>query len=540
MRKTSLDTSWRQRPPVRIALLAAAFVVAVTSCAWFAPGERAILVLSFSPQLTAKTIQPDDFSMEVDHYVVRGSGPDESSFSDTVGADGTVVRSSLIPGEWTITVEAYNAPEPNGVKIGEGEILVVLRAGEVLQTTVTVDPVVGTGVLDIGVSWPDDVLTDPVLEATLAPRGTTPAPDVHGIVFSPDGAVTAPRIGVRHTDGAVETGYYTLSLILLDQGSVPVWGTVEAVRIIEGQTSAEDYELVRAVNRSGSDLTIDPALQNPVTIEFDVPEEGTAIPAGQSLVVTADVSEPVSTYRWFLNGAPEDQADESFLVPDNLPPGFYWLDLMVTQDDAVLSSAGIRFQVVSVGTVIGPVVDPPGVGSYTQTGAILGKEGGVTFEFTGIDLDQTSLLMWGPDAGNPPGLAFDRSIDEAGETLVFDSAASDFAAGVARFTGEADFTYYELPSSTTSTVTLPSRLTITVTDPSGQPIPLEDSAVYGISDDVGAVAVIEDDFSVNLLIESYFRTRWQPSVDMYDIEHTPPDGAGAVITTFTGGFYYVH
>ena len=137
--------------------------VLVLGCSLTPTSEDGTIVLSLSTQglLTAKTIEPD-LDMDVDHYDVYGLGPGGASFEHLGVTDTTVVQASLIPGEWEITVEAYNADSPP-VLIGRGSAIVTIASGEVLSVTLTVDPIAGAGQLDVTVEWPAGVLSNPVV-----------------------------------------------------------------------------------------------------------------------------------------------------------------------------------------------------------------------------------------------------------------------------------------------------------------------------------------------------------------------------------------
>lgn len=520
---------------------AAMLAVILAACGPVGTSDSAILVISMSPGLETRTIEPG-ISMEVHHYVVSGDGPEDAGFEELdVRPGDTLVLRSLPPGEWTITVRAFNRSadvSPPGDLIGWGRDSVFLAAGELTPLTVTVDPVIGFGTIDIGVSWPDDVLTNPTVTGLLVPSGTSPDPDIHRIQFEPE-SVPGSRAGMRHTDTEVANGYYTLILTLTDGDGSRLWGTVEAVRIITDEISDEDFKLVKDVNRGGMQVAIEDDLRNPVTITFDVAEEGTQIPAGSGITVSATTSEPVDAYQWYLNGSLRDSTSNTIAVSDTLAPGYYTLDLVVETADGILSSGGISFEVLAIGTIQGPTFDPPGAGTVTLGGDIVSRGEGRGFEFTGYDLAATSLLLWGPDVSDPPGLAFDGAIDEAGETLLFDAAASDPANGILRFTGEAEIRYYLIPSETLTYETLPTRLTLTVSDASGEAMAMKAPTVYGISEAVGGVVEVTGDFSAMVLIESFYAGAWTPSVEVFDALHTVPADEDKVISSFTGAFDYI-
>lgn len=326
--------------------------IAISGCDLLGSDPKgATLVLSLSGRLTAKTIQPEDFSMEVAYYTVEGDGPADAAFSDPEVTGTTVVRSSLVPGEWTITVEAYNADD---IQIGEGEVTVTVGAGEVLQVTVPVTPLPGVGVLDLAVSWPEGVLTNAALQSTLVPVGATPDPDVHSIDFESESPDEQGTVQVGYRNEEQETGYYTLSLTLLDEGTTPVWGTVQAVRIIFGRESSETFALVRESNRSGMQITINPELDNPFDISLSV-DDGATYAEGTDVVVTgAADGQSIDEWRWYLQGALLDNQDDNVTIVNDgeqstvtigaLPSAYYRLNVVAESGD-VLSSATLQFEV---------------------------------------------------------------------------------------------------------------------------------------------------------------------------------------------------
>ena len=85
---------------------------------------------------------------------------------------------------------------------------------------------------------------------------------------------------------------------------------------------------------------------------------------------------------------------------------------------------------VADATTIGPVFPAPGSGTWTSTGTPaggeIGKAGGITWSYTGVDPTQFDQMVWG--LGYPAFPAtFSFGLDTA--TLAFDPASSDLAAG---------------------------------------------------------------------------------------------------------------
>ena len=162
-------------------LLSLATLVAV-GCSLLPTEELGTLVLSFSPRLVTQTIEPP-LDMVPSHYDVRGSGPGGAAFEQLGVTSQTVVQASLVPGTWTISVDAYNA-DPTPTLIGAGELVATIESGSVLSIPIVVGPVTGTGTLDLDITWPQGVLSSPSVSATLVPLGETPDQDLHSIDFT--------------------------------------------------------------------------------------------------------------------------------------------------------------------------------------------------------------------------------------------------------------------------------------------------------------------------------------------------------------------
>ena len=310
-------------------------------------GTAGTLVLSFATVLTVKTIEPT-LDMTVVSYDVYGDGPGDAAFELLDVAETVVEQPGLVPGLWTVTAYGKNV---DGVTVGMGQVEVTVESGEVAIVEIAVTPLTGNGTLSVNVTWPSGVLGSPTTTASLSPAGGAP----ETLVFSVDETSAA-------YSGLWMNGYYTLAFTLMDAGQ-PVWGMVEAARIVAGETSHKSYDLVRDVNRGG--LTITPDMQSPIEITFS----GTAetLDLGGSMTVTAATSEPVDSYQWYLQGVLIGGATlAEVTVGEGLGVGIYRLDLMVTKD-STLSSDAIVFEVVD--SNVRSLVDSAGnVGLFPSVG----------------------------------------------------------------------------------------------------------------------------------------------------------------------------
>lgn len=311
-------------------------------------GEGTV-VLSIAPggMLTSRTIEPS-LSMDPAFYNIYGVGPAGMTFERLGVTPGGVVQASLTPGDWLITVDAYNDDDPP-VRIGTGEATVTVRAGRVQTVIIDVMPLPDAGQLLLGVTWPENVLLDPVVTGVLTPLGevgedlafTNAGDDLSATYSSPDMA----------DPDALASGYYTLALTLKTEapdgsGLVKAWGTLEAVRIVAGEISEKTYELVEDVNHGG--VVINPEMDNPITISLS----GVVDPltAGSEMTVVAEPAGETS-YQWYLdgvlleNGANVTITGNTITFGKDVGLGYRWLSVIVTSG-SVISSTEEQFQVV--------------------------------------------------------------------------------------------------------------------------------------------------------------------------------------------------
>jgi hypothetical protein len=249
------------------------------------------------------------------------------------------VVDDLIPGIWTITAEAVNI---QGYVIGEGSATDTIVAGQLTQITVTVTPLSGPGEFGVSLSWPGALVANPSVFAQMQTVGSS-------VWFDLDFPITGNSATYNPTApfNPIFNGYYKMTIQLKD-GDAVVWGAFEAVRILAGWKSEGSYPLTEddITPATGDvDIIIDPDLQNPIDIGFEIDDEPydpatdprEAIATGDTRVVKAipdppDPGDPIAyTYEWYLNGAPllgEDQPN--ITIGDGLGVGNYNLDVAVT------------------------------------------------------------------------------------------------------------------------------------------------------------------------------------------------------------------
>jgi uncharacterized repeat protein (TIGR01451 family) len=183
---------------------------------------------------------------------------------------------------------------------------------------------------------------------------------------------------------------------------------------------------------------------------------------------------------------------------------------------------------------IGPVFPAPGSGTWTSTGTPtggeIGKAGGITWSYTGVDPTQFNQMVWGLGYPTFPA-TFSFGLDTA--TLAFNPATSNLSGGTLDFSGTAQF-----PNLDGSTPSYPVRLRITTqTGPAAFEAP---ASLTGLTVDpsVGGVLPVTGDFSINLIIEvsTDGGTTWTPANDYFN--NTPHTAGVSTSSSVQGDFWY--
>ena len=316
--------------------LAASLVVLLAGCPFPKTSVKSSsLTVSIKNQINPKTLLPP-ISMDTASYTVTGDGPNGASFSQSTSGDPVTVE-GLTFGTWTVTVNALNA---DGTVIGQGQAVATVTIGQNTTLAITVVPLGGTGDLDLSVTWTAS-LQNPSIQASLVP----PSGPSIGLNFAVSGNQAS------YSGSSIAGGYYTLTLQLLE-GSFPVMGAVEVVRIVSGQTTSGAYDFSN-VNMGTIEVNITPAMANPIPVSIS--EVPSTVAAGTSVTATASVSDGTANvvYVWYLNGVSQQGTGPSYSFGSNLNTGYYRLDVTAfTADGMRAGSATASFQVVKITTPI--------------------------------------------------------------------------------------------------------------------------------------------------------------------------------------------
>jgi hypothetical protein len=298
--------------------------------------------------------------MNAASYSIAGTGPNSATFT-AASTGASVTENSLAFGSWTIVVNATNAA---GQLIGTGSSTAQVNTGETTIVSVNVAPILGTGTLSLGVSWPAAQVQTPSINASLTPA----LGSAQVLPFTISGATAS------YSNAAVGNGYYTLAFTLLDNASV-VAGAVDVVRIVTGQTTSGTYAFSN-VNAPGGTIAvnINANMQNPLDVA--IAGASATLSQGTTEGLTASVTNFSGNvvYVWYVNGVSVGTG-ASYTFGANQPLGYYRIDVTAfTADGTRAGSCAYNIQVTSPSQVyaIGDIGPAGGHVFYDQGSYING------------------------------------------------------------------------------------------------------------------------------------------------------------------------
>lgn len=267
---------------------------------------------------TASRMLLPNIDMNPGYYLIKGAGPFSEVFSVTTPPQTTQVD-GLTVGEWTITITVYNSVH---IPIGVGTATTNVADNAASTVSITVSPFDGEGTLDLTVNWIDSEVERPELIATLTPL-VGASRDLNFVVSQGSATFNAADI---------PTGYYTLSLKLLNNG-IPTMGATELVRIIKDMTTTGSY-------------TFDSVNQTYGTIDVDIIPEiiDTSKACVYGNVIKKIENETISlrsevkhysgglTYNWYVDGNLES-TNPNFTFDNTWALANYRVDLLIFSTD---------------------------------------------------------------------------------------------------------------------------------------------------------------------------------------------------------------
>ncbi len=298
------------------------------------------LLLKMSQSSGKKTLLPD-ISMDIVSYEITGSGPGSETFTTTITSGFQAVIDHLLPGSWTVSVNARNI---DTTIIGTGSAAVTVIAGATATAEITVSPIDGDGTLDLTLQWNFTSIATPVIEAQLVPtEGSTQT--LHFTVSGSGNTAT-------HSS-SVPSGYYTLVVKLLD-GEALASGSVEVVRVVDSETTAGNYQFSEMDPDFGRlQVNITNEMADPIDVTMsgqsdEMSDDGTMVILGSVPPDTGNV-----TYVWYIDGSTVGTGD-AYTVRD-LIPGYYRIDVTAySADGSRAGSASHNFSVLNSGLVAIP------------------------------------------------------------------------------------------------------------------------------------------------------------------------------------------
>lgn len=187
------------------------------------------MILNFDCSiLEDRTIIPS-IDINAAAYDVTGAGPGSAAFSELGVTSSTLTVTYLEVGSWTITVEAKNL---DGTLIGIGSTNVEIEVGNIVNTTIEVTPLDGTGTLSLTVDWTD--ATQFTSAATVTGTLESALGSTESISFTKSEKIAT------HTS-EIDTGYYTLSILVHEDSEDSYFA--ETLRIIYNEITSEIIEI---------------------------------------------------------------------------------------------------------------------------------------------------------------------------------------------------------------------------------------------------------------------------------------------------------
>lgn len=264
------------------------------------------------------------FDMTPASYGVTATGPEgRTAEGSTVGS--SVTLSDLAAGDWTVAVEARNG---EGTAIGSGAASVTLAAGDEKELSIAVSPLAGHGTLDLAVLWT---------------AAAVPAPSLRCLLVPAVGASLEMTFTLAEGSGSclrddVPAGWYTLELTLASGGAA-VTGAAEAVRIVQGRTTAGSFDFTEAT-AAASVIAVNliPAPQDPLSVVLS--GGWNEMGAGGTCPFKALVDGAAGSARWYLDGLRVAEGP-SFSLGPGVATGLRRVDAVaVSADPCRAGSAG--------------------------------------------------------------------------------------------------------------------------------------------------------------------------------------------------------
>ena len=190
----------------------------------------------------------------------------------------------------------------------------------------------------------------------------------------------------------------------------------------------------------------------------------------------------------------------------------------------IIAAASAIISAPAAAQVIGPSPFPAPGGTTFATNGQTQYQAGRVATYSGFDLSATGDLYF---ALTSHGLAMDGTIDETGETLVYDAATSNLASGIVNYTG---FT-----NVIGSTTVYQTRLLLSFTDLVGNALGLTYDPA--ITTD-GPLLEVLGDYRMTGGFQVLSGGIWVNADTFYNNAPFKPAGASGLRGSLGGSFYY--
>ncbi len=298
-----------------------------------------------SKEIFTRTIMPSGPNpLDIDHYIISGTGPDGHMLSAVSSTTSTVTIDGLIVGNWTFTATAYNG-EGNPLATGNVETYIIKNTNSIdlpLQT------VVGEGSMNLSFSWETtQVNADTLFSFTLQ---NSAGETVEGSNLTSD-----MNTGTCSVTKTLPAGFYTFNASLIHD-EVLISGYTESVRIIAETASqaAIAMEIGKVVDNVSMIITdeTDRIIPAQISVSNEAPTAGQDVTLTCNVTLPAGMSADTLTYQWYADGCSIGGATGSTYTVVGAGSGTVRYDVTVgTAENPIMGSAGYSVKIKPVPTI---------------------------------------------------------------------------------------------------------------------------------------------------------------------------------------------
>ncbi len=299
--------------------------------------EGNVVVQFYDGDFSAQTITPD-LDMDIFQFVVTGDG--KVNFGPiVVEKPEDYLSMNLRTGDYNLYVSGQNI---DGIEVGYGTEPFSILPGQVVIVSVTIKPLPGQGTFTADITYvPLEIIAAPAVDVKIKPVAGGFTDISADFIYGSD-----TLSGWWNYSNLYDTGWHLLILKVMD-GLTPVWGVVESLRIVKGETTALTLNLVEQdLNLVGElDSLFPEEMDNPIAIDLQGTQDNLAL--GDTMTITAVPSLGVDSYQWFVNADEKvGEITDTFIFDSSLyGEGVFVINVVVIKGN-IISSAGHQVLVV--------------------------------------------------------------------------------------------------------------------------------------------------------------------------------------------------